>query len=92
MHLNAGQTLTAEAVVSNKADVDMYLWRPGSPVYRGGAVFARQWLAVGAVNPGSTENLTYTAVQAGNYVLEVRLAGATRLVRPTYHLQAQVTG
>ena len=92
VHLNAGQTLTAEAVVSKTADVDMYLWRPGSPVYRGGAVFARQWLAVGAVNPGSTENLKYTASQAGDYVLEVRLAGATRLVRPTYHLQAQVAG
>ncbi len=91
VHLEAGQTLAAEANVSNKADVDLYLWRPNAPVYRTGAIFARKWLAVGAVNAGSTETVQYTAKRAGDYVLEVRLAGAQRIVRPTYHLQARVT-
>ncbi len=91
VYLEAGQTLEAEANVSNKADVDLYLWRPNAPVYRTGAIFARKWLAVGAVNAGSTETLQYTAKRAGDYVLEVRLAGAQRIVRPTYHLQARVT-
>ncbi len=89
--LEAGQTLEAEANVSNKADVDLYLWRPNAPVYRTGAIFARKWLAVGAVSAGSTETVQYTAKRAGDYVLEVRLAGAQRIVRPTYHLQARVT-
>ncbi len=91
VYLEAGQTLEAEVNVSNKADVDLYLWRPNAPVYRTGAIFARKWLAVGAVNAGSTETVQYTAKRAGDYVLEVRLAGAQRIVRPTYHLRARVT-
>lgn len=92
VHLQAGQVLTSEASVSGQADVDLYLWRPGTPTYRQGAVFATRWLAIGAVARGSHETLTYRASQDGDYVLEVRLAGAVRLIRPTYSLIASIAG
>ncbi|MSO44596.1 MAG: hypothetical protein EXQ74_04735 [Thermoleophilia bacterium] len=91
VHLETGQRLTAEATVGRKADVDLYLWKPDAPVYRQGAAFARRWLAVGAVTKGSVEMLTYRASIAGDYVLEVRLAGAVRLVRPRYTVTGTVT-
>ena len=91
VHLEAGQRMTAEATVGNNADVDLYLWKPGTPAPRSITDFPRQWLAKGAVNRGSTEDLTYRATQAGDYVLEVRLAGAQRIVRPTYHLQVDIS-
>jgi hypothetical protein len=46
---------------------------------------------MGAVNRGSAESLTYRASQPGDYVLEVRLAGAQRIIRPSYHLQVTVS-
>lgn len=90
VHLEAGQLLTAEATVTNRADIDMYVWRPGAPAIKSDTSFPRKWLAKGAVNRGSTETIIYRAQQAGDYVLEVRLAGAQRIVRPTYHLQVSV--
>lgn len=91
VHLEAGQTLTAEATVTNRADVDLYIWKPGAPAIKSDTSFPRQWLAMGAVNRGSTETISYRAQQAGDYVIEVRLAGAQRIVRPTYHLQVSVS-
>ena len=67
------------------------MWRPGAPAIKSDTTFPRQWLAMGAVNRGSVENLRYRASQAGDYVLEVRLAGAQRIVRPRYHLQVTVS-
>ncbi len=89
--LKKGQMLTAEATVATGNDVDLYLWRPRTPLYRQGARFARQWLVAGAVNKGSSETLTFRASQDGDYFLEVRLAGAQRLVRPRYVVTATVT-
>jgi hypothetical protein len=92
VHMREGQLLQAEATVANGQDVDMYLWKPGTPTYRTGAAFARTWLVAGAVNRGSRESLTYRAKEGGEYVLEIRLAGAVRLVRPRYTVTALVTG
>ena len=91
VYLKKGQSLTAESTVAAGNDVDLYLWKPGAPAYRQGARFARQWLVAGAVNKGSTENLRFRAQQDGGYLLEVRLAGAQRLVRPRYVVTATVT-
>lgn len=91
VYLKTGQSLMAEATVANGQDVDMYLWKPGAPTYRTGGVFARRWLAAGAVNKGSAETLSYRASKDGAYVLEVRLAGAVRLVRPRYTVTAMVS-
>ena len=91
VYLKKGQSLTAESTVAAGNDVDLYLWKPGAPAYRQGARFARQWLVAGAVNKGSTETLRFRAQQDGGYLLEVRLAGAQRLVRPRYVVTATVT-
>lgn len=91
VYLGKGQALTAEAAVAAGNDVDLYLWRPGTPPYRQGATFARRWLVAGAVGQGSVETLAYRAPVAGEYALEVRLAGAQGLVRPRYVVTADVT-
>ena len=91
VYLRKGQQLTAEATVQAGNDVDLYLWKPGTPLYRQGAKFARQWLLAGAVNKGPDETLTFRAPEEGEYLLEVRLAGAQRLVRPRYLVTATVT-
>jgi len=91
VYLGKGQALRAEATVQSGSDVDLYLWRPGTPLYRQGAKFARQWLLAGAVNKGYAEALTFRAQEEGEYLLEVRLAGAQRLVRPRYLVTATVT-
>jgi hypothetical protein len=91
VRLEAGQVLRAEATVTGKADVDLYVWRPGAPAIKSDTTFPRKWLAMGAVNRGSAESLTYRASQPGDYVLEVRLAGAQRIIRPSYHLQVTVS-
>ncbi len=91
VYLKKGQALRAEATVSAGSDVDLYLWKPGTPLYRQGAVFARKWLVSGSVGKGSADTLTYRAPVEGEYFLEVRLAGAQRLVRPRYMVTATVT-
>lgn len=91
VYLKKGQRLTAEATVARGNDVDLYLWKPRTPLYRQGAAFARRWLVAGAVSKGSAETLTYRAPATGAYLLEVRLAGAQRLVRPRYMVTATVT-
>ncbi len=91
VYLKKGQVLTAQARVQGGNDVDLYLWRPGTPLFRHSAKFARQWLVSGAVNKGSAETLTYRAADEGAYLLEVRLAGAQRLVRPRYVVTADIT-
>lgn len=91
VYLKKGQLLTAEATVAPGSDVDLYLWKPGTPLYRQGARFARAWLVAGAVNKGNAETLRFRAPAEGDYYLEVRLAGAQRLVRPRYVVTATVT-
>jgi hypothetical protein len=91
VYMKKGQSLTAEATVAPGNDVDLYLWKPGTPAYRQGAAFARPWLVAGAVNKGNAEMLRFRAPQEGEYFLEVRLAGAQRLVRPRYVVTATVT-
>lgn len=91
VYLKKGQALRAEATVSSGSDVDLYLWKPRTPLYRQGAVFARKWLVAGSVGKGSADTLAYRAPADGEYFLEVRLAGAQRLVRPRYMVTATVT-
>ncbi|MBU6363451.1 MAG: S8 family serine peptidase [Acidobacteria bacterium] len=91
VYMRKGQQLSADATVQPGNDVDLYLWRPGTPAYRQGAKFARQWLLAGAVNKGATETLAFRAPEEGEYLLEVRLAGAQRLVRPRYLVTATIT-
>jgi subtilisin family serine protease len=73
--LRAGQTLTAELTGPSGADLDLALWRPGTPGRRRGPAFARIWLSGASLGPASDERLTLTAPAGGVYTLEVQGAG-----------------
>jgi hypothetical protein len=65
--------------VASTADLDLVLWRPGTPSARRGPAFARTWLVAASLGPTASERLTVSAPVAGVYTLEVQgLRGATR--------------
>jgi len=73
--LRAGQTLTAELAGPPAADLDVALWRPGTPARRRGPGFSRAWLSGASLGPASDERLTVAAPAGGVYTLEVQGAG-----------------
>lgn len=80
--LLAGQRITVRAESPSGVDPDLVIWRPGAPAPTPGAGYLRDWAAAVAVNPGSTETVTFTAPMSGVYTVEVRMAfggGAYRL-------------
>ena len=77
--LRAGQALTAELTGPAAADLDLALWRPGTPARRRGPEFSRAWLSGASLGPASDERLTVAAPAGGVYTLEVQGArGAAR--------------
>jgi Subtilase family len=82
--LRAGETVTArlEPLEPTSADLDLALWRPGTPAGERGSAFARTWLVAASLRPGTEEELAATAAASGVYTLEVqglRSATAYRL-------------
>ena len=75
MVLRAGQTITAELVGPAGTDLDLALWRPGTPARRRDPAFARAWLSGASLGPSSDERLALTAPAGGVYTLEVQGAG-----------------
>jgi serine protease len=75
--LRAGQTLTAELAGPAGVDLDLALWRPGTPARRRDPAFARAWLSAASLGPSSDERLTLTAPAGGVYTLEVQGADGT---------------
>ncbi len=73
--LRTGQALTAELTGPAAADLDLALWRPGTPARRRGPDFSRAWLSGASLGPASDERLTVTAPAGGVYTLEVQGAG-----------------
>jgi hypothetical protein len=71
--LDAGDRLVARLRGPRAADLDLLLWRPGTPGYVPGAAFARRWLAAASIGAGSREELRLTAPDSGVYTLEVRV-------------------
>ena len=69
--LTQGESLTATLTGPSGTDMDLRLWRPGTPGYRPGARFARTWLAGTSIGPGADETLSFTAVSAGVYDIDV---------------------
>lgn len=79
--LRAGETLTADLAITGAtplaADLDLLLWRPGTPSGRRGPAVGRRWLAAASLGPGADESLRATASTDGVYTVEVRgLRGA----------------
>ncbi len=82
--LRAGQRVTAvlAPLEASTADLDLALWRPGTPAGRRGSAFARTWLVAASLRPGTDESLSAVAPESGVYTLEVqglRSAAAYRL-------------
>jgi hypothetical protein len=69
--LDAGDTLVA-TVQTTGADVDLALWRPGTPAFRAGPDFARRHLVAVSIAAGARDTLRFRAPVAGRYALEVR--------------------
>jgi hypothetical protein len=53
------------------ADLDLALWRPGTPAGRRGSAFARRWLVASSLGPTSAEWIGVVAPTGGVYTLEV---------------------
>jgi Subtilase family len=70
--LAAGQRLTARLAGPRTADLDLVLWRPGTPGGRRGRAFARTWLASASLGPSSAESISHVASSDGIYTLEVQ--------------------
>jgi len=82
--LRAGEHVTARLapLVANGADLDLALWRPGTPAGARGPSFARTWLVAASLGPGTDESISAVAPADGVYTLEVqglRSAAAYRL-------------
>ena len=67
----AGDTLRATLNGPAAGDMDLRLWRPGTPTLRRSRLFARTWLAASSLGPSSQESLTFTAARGGTYSVEV---------------------
>jgi len=69
--LGAGDGVDARLSGRAGVDLDLRLWRPGTPAPRRSRAFTRAWLAASSFGPASSERLRFTAPRAGTYVLEV---------------------
>ena len=71
--LTAGQRLSARLAPAGAtgADLDLALWRPGTPAGRRGPAFARTWLVASSLGPTAREDIDAVAPVTGVYTLEV---------------------
>ncbi len=79
--LAAGQPFSARltAVGATGADLDLALWRPGTPAGRRGPAFGRTWLVASSLGPTADERIDVVAPVAGVYTVEVEgLRGESR--------------
>jgi hypothetical protein len=72
--LRAGDALRATLAPLERttADLDLVLWRPGTPAGQRGSSFARRWLVAASLRPGTDESLSAVAPVGGVYTLEVQ--------------------
>ncbi len=73
--LRAGEPLSVVLTPSGTAaagDLDLLLWRPGTPSGRRGPAVARRWLAAASLGPRAAERIDLVVPRSGVYSLEVR--------------------
>ena len=72
--LRAGDpvTITLRGLSSAPRDLDLVLWRPGTPSGATGAEAARRWLVGASLGPRADERIAVTATLAGAHWVEVR--------------------
>lgn len=70
--LREGQRLEISLAGPAAADLDVVLWRPGTPARRRVPSFARAWIAGASLGPDSDERLAVTAPAGGVYTVEVQ--------------------
>jgi subtilisin family serine protease len=71
--LSAGDTISASlSSPAAGADLDLVLWRPGTPRGRRGPAFSRAWLAAASLGPTAAERIDAVASESGVYTVEVQ--------------------
>ncbi len=72
--LRAGEpvTLTLRGLSRGPGDLDLLLWRPGTPSGASGPGAARRWLVGASLGPRADERISVTATTAGVHWVEVR--------------------
>ncbi len=72
--LTAGEqvTITLEPAAGAEGDLDLALWRPGTPPGARGGEAARSWLVAASLGPRASERITAVAPTTGVHLIEVR--------------------
>ncbi|MGD9572102.1 MAG: S8 family serine peptidase [Thermoleophilia bacterium] len=72
--LREGDRVTITLAPSGEAtgDLDLALWRPGTPAGARGAAAARSWLVAASLGPQAQERITAVATTTGVHLVEVR--------------------
>lgn len=82
VHLRSGERLDATLSGPASADLDLVVWRVGTPAATRTPAFGARWSAAASLGPTSAERVVMRATRAGYYTVEVqggREPGAYRL-------------
>jgi subtilisin family serine protease len=92
--LRAGDVVHARLapLAPSTADLDLALWRPGTPSGARGPTFARRWLVAASLRPGIDEEISVTATASGVHTLEVQGLRSAAAYRLTVSRAAAATG
>ena len=73
--LRRGQTLDVSLTSDTTSDLDLVVWRPGTPPSALAGRRPRPWTVAASLGPGSREHVRVKAAITGAYIIEVRLSG-----------------
>jgi subtilisin family serine protease len=73
--LRRGQTLDLTLSSESTSDLDLVVWRPGTPPSALAGRRPRPWTIAASLGPSATERVRFTASRSGAYIVEVRLSG-----------------
>ena len=73
--LRRGQGLDVSLTSDSTSDLDLIVWRPGTPATALAGRRPRLWTVAASLGPTAKEHVHFTASRAGAYLIEVRLTG-----------------